>query len=236
MKGGRVRIGLARRLLDDDGPAERRDASGHAELAAAVFVQILPRHRRVAELRRSRSAYERVVEDVAHLSDERLFVRVAVREQLPVRCDDHREPVGADANLIDHPPHLFEPEFADQPAGGLTEACEMNGEIRRRQQVVVNPHGRHGDAVQHQRSALGNLHARWADAARGNEDPGPPKLTAKKGNETPFEQPRPKSDSRGRRRRKARVLKTRIARTKNREVFVATATKKSLGKRSTTAT
>ena len=48
----------------------------------------------------------------------------------------------------------------------------MNREGRRRQQVVVHSNGRHRDAAQHQRGVLGNLHARGADAARGDQRAG----------------------------------------------------------------
>ena len=46
LRGGGV--GFARRLFDDDGPAEGRNARGDAEIAAAVGVDVLERDRRVA--------------------------------------------------------------------------------------------------------------------------------------------------------------------------------------------
>ena len=42
---GGVGVGLAGRLLDDDRPAERRDARGDAELGDAAFVHVFARHR-----------------------------------------------------------------------------------------------------------------------------------------------------------------------------------------------
>ena len=52
---------------------------------------------------------------------------------------------------VDHPPHLFEAELADQPAGRLVEARQRNGEDARRQQVVVDADRRHRDAVEDER-------------------------------------------------------------------------------------
>jgi hypothetical protein len=59
---------------------------------------------------------QRMAAHVAGLRDERLLVRVAVRDQLAARRDDERVAVLADPDLIDHPPHLFEADFTGKPA------------------------------------------------------------------------------------------------------------------------
>ena len=66
---------------------------------------------------------------VARLRDERLLVRIAVRDRARRSGATHqREAVLADADPIDHPPHLFEAELADQPARRLVEPRQMDGE------------------------------------------------------------------------------------------------------------
>ena len=84
----------------------------------------------------------------------------------PSGRDDHREAVLADPDPIDHPPHFFEAELADQPAGRLVEAGEVDGEDRGRQQVVVHADGRHRDAVDDRARVFRDRDARLADAAR----------------------------------------------------------------------
>ena len=84
---------------------------------------------------------------VARLRDQRLLVGIAVGDQLAVGRDDQREAVLADADAVDHPPHFFEAELADQPAGRLVEPRQVDGEDAGRQQVVVDADRRHRDAV-----------------------------------------------------------------------------------------
>ena len=140
---GRVGVGLAGRLLDDHGPAERRDARGDAELAAAVLVGVFLRHRRVvgcgadaprpadgrsccAPARRAPSCRGRRAR-----SARRPGATTSAKPCSPMRM------------LIDHPPHFFEAELADQPAGRLVEARQVDGEDRRRQQILVDADRRH---------------------------------------------------------------------------------------------
>ena len=68
-------------------------------------------------------ADQRMVASCARLRDERFLVRVAVGDERAVGRDDQREAALADADAVDHPPHLFEAEFADQPAGRLVQAA-----------------------------------------------------------------------------------------------------------------
>ncbi len=167
LQRGGVGVGLARRLLDDDRPAELRDARGDAELAAAVLVGVFLRDRRRVGAR-SRGGEQLVAAHVARLRDQRLLVGVAVRDQLAARGDDQREAVIADADLIDHPPHFFEAELADEPAGRLVQVRQADGEHRRRQQILVDADRRHRDAVDRQLRVLRDRDARLADAARGD--------------------------------------------------------------------
>ena len=126
-----------------------------------------------ASLLRAASGDERVVAHVARLRDERLLVGIAVRDQLAVGRDDQREAVLADADLIDHPPHLFEAELADEPAGRLVQARQVDGEDDGRQQVLVDADRRHRDAVDDQRARLSGTATRGcADAARGDHRAG----------------------------------------------------------------
>ena len=92
-------------------------------------------------------------------------------DQGAVRRDDEGEAVVADANLIDHPPHLLEAELADQPARGLIEARQVNGKRRRRQQVVVDTNRRHGDAVDSRWHRDGIVTRGVVDAARRDKLP-----------------------------------------------------------------
>ena len=118
---------------------------------------------------RARGRDQRVAAHVARLRDERLLVGVAVRDQLAVGRDDQREAVLADADAVDHPPHLFEAELADEPAGRLVQAREVDGEQRGRQQVLVDADRRHRRRRRWSAAAsFGIVDARLADAARGD--------------------------------------------------------------------
>ena len=103
---------------------------------------------------RARGGDQRMAAHVARLRDERLLVGVAVRDELAAGRDDQREAVLADADPIDHPPHFFEAELADEPAGRLVQARQVDREDRRRQQVVVDADRRHRDAVDRQLRVL----------------------------------------------------------------------------------
>ena len=50
--------------------------------------------------------------------------------ELAVGRDDQREAVLADADAIDHPPHFFEAELADEPAGRLVEPRQVDARTR----------------------------------------------------------------------------------------------------------
>ena len=99
---------------------------GDAELLRRPSSSILAR--RPAPRRCARTADQRMVRHVARLRDERLLVGIAVRDERAVGRDDQREAVLADADAVDHPPHFLEAELADQPAGGLVEARQVDGE------------------------------------------------------------------------------------------------------------
>src|SRR5207248_7663433 len=75
---------FARRLFDDDGPAEGGNARRDAEIAALAAVDIFERHGRVA-LRRANGCDQRVGAHVRRLRDERLLVREIGRAWWRVR-------------------------------------------------------------------------------------------------------------------------------------------------------
>ena len=89
-----------------------------------------------------------------------------MRDELAVGRDDHRIAVLADPDTVDHPPHLFETRFRDQPAGGLIQARKVNGEDRGGQQIGVDTNRGHLHAADRERRILGNLQSCRADAAR----------------------------------------------------------------------
>src|SRR5207247_6699581 len=84
----------------------------------------------------------------------------------PPRGHPHRVAVPADADLVDHPPHLFETELAGEPACGLVQTLQMDREGRRRQQIPVDADGRHGHAVKRQACRSRNVDTCAADPAR----------------------------------------------------------------------
>ena len=102
------------------------------------------------------------------LRDERLLVGIAVRDQLAVGRDDHREAVLADADAVDHPPHLLEAELADEPAGRLVEARQVDGEDVVGSRSSSTRIGDIDDALEPGAVALRDLDARLADTARGD--------------------------------------------------------------------
>ena len=142
LQHGGVRVGFSSWLLDDHGPAQRGDAGCDTELAAAVFVGVFLRHRRSVRAG-PRGCEQLMAAHVARLGDERFLVGIAVRDQFTARPDDLRVSRFADADLIDHPPHLFEAELAGEPAGGLIQVREPDREHRGRQHVLVDPDWRH---------------------------------------------------------------------------------------------
>ena len=95
----------------------------------------------------ARGGHERIGAHVGGLGHERLLVRVAVRDELAVSGDDQRVAAVADADAVHHPPHLFEAELADQPARGLVQTLQMEGERRGGQQILVDADRRHHHAV-----------------------------------------------------------------------------------------
>ena len=159
-----VGVGLARRLLDDDGPAQRLDRAPRPPAA---------RRRRRRRTRRHgwlvvRRGDQRMAADASRLRDERLLVRIAVGDERAVRRDDQREAVLADPDAVHHPPHLFEAELADQPACRLVEPRQVDGEDRCRQLIVVDADRRHRHAVRRSTVRVGR------DRTRG----GPTRLVA----------------------------------------------------------
>ena len=159
-----VRVRLAGRLLDRDGPAQCRDFRRHAEVPALV-VGVLERRRRLVMFVAD-GRDQRVRRHGARLGDERLLVGVAVRDQLASRRDDHRVAMLADADAVDHAPHLLERELASQPAGALVQAREADDERRRRQEIFVDADRRHVHALDDRRRVLGDDDPRLAGAAR----------------------------------------------------------------------
>ncbi len=79
-----VRVRVARRLLDDHRPAERRHRRGHAELLVAVFVGVLARDGPLRAAGGAQGHHQRMRAHVARLRDQCFLVRVAVRDQFAV--------------------------------------------------------------------------------------------------------------------------------------------------------
>ena len=52
----------------------------------------------------------------SRLRDARLLIGIAVRNEGAIAGDDHGETTVAEPDAVDHPPHLFEAELADEPA------------------------------------------------------------------------------------------------------------------------
>ena len=61
--------------------------------------------------------------EVVAAGDARLLVGIAVRDQLAVGGDDERVALLADPNPIDHPPHFFEADLADERSRALSDAA-----------------------------------------------------------------------------------------------------------------
>ena len=128
-QGNRTCVGFSRRLLDDDGPSQRVDRRGGAQRGETAFIVVLTPLE--SSLHRRGGCRKGVAGHLLRLRHERLLVRIAVRDERSVWSHDQREPLLADANPIDHAPHLFEAHLADQPTGRLTEALEPYGEGHR---------------------------------------------------------------------------------------------------------
>ena len=137
---------LGARLLDDDRPAERLAAAPPRPASARARRRTASEAICSSGARRSMRATSGCAAHVVAARDARFRVRVAVREQLAFVGDDERVAVLADANAVDHPPHLFEVQPADEPAAAVA-VHEPNRDDRRRQQVVVDREARHQRAV-----------------------------------------------------------------------------------------
>ena len=149
--GDRVR--LAGRLLDDDRPAERRDARGDAELAAA-------RPRRVY----SAPSACRLSRPGPRPADGSLMLRAcATSAFLSGSPCAISSPSGATTSAKPCSPMRMRSTMrhissrlnspTSQP-DGLVQAREVDGEHRRRQQIVVDADRRHRDAVDDRRRVL----------------------------------------------------------------------------------
>ena len=144
LQRGGVGVGLAGRLLDDDRPAERRDARGDAEVVAAVVVDVFERDRRAVLL---------AARDAARAADAPFMLRACATSAFlsgspwatssPSGATTRAIAVLADADAVDHPPHFLEAELADEPAGRLVQTLQAEREHAGRQQVVVDADRRH---------------------------------------------------------------------------------------------
>ena len=154
------------RLLDHDGPAQRLERSRDAEhLDAAVVGEI----RATPDLHRAgrgRDATSGWFAQIVAARDARLFIRVAVCDQLPVRRDDKRKSLVAHSNPIDHPPHFFEADFADQRSRGLADLSQLDPDDRSRQEVVINADWRQRDIRSEICAGMRKLNLRLANATR----------------------------------------------------------------------
>jgi hypothetical protein len=130
----RDRVRLARRLLDDDRPAERfheRAGGQHGVLALGVFLRWLAA--------RAQLCRHRVLLHDAAARDVALLIRVPVRQEPSVVADERRVALPPDANLVDHAPELLEAQLADEPAARLVLAGrQLYGDGRGRQEVVID--------------------------------------------------------------------------------------------------
>ena len=88
-----------------------------------------------------------------------------MRDELAARPHDHREAVLADADLVHHPPHLFEADLAHERSRRLVEPRQVDRERRGRQLVFVEADRRHRDVVEGNQHVLRHLDARTASAA-----------------------------------------------------------------------
>jgi hypothetical protein len=153
-------------LFDHDRPSKQLERRGDAEHLDTRVVRIFERGR-PGVLLAVDEPHEGLRREIIAARDARLLVRVPMRDQLAV-CRDH-EGVSllADANLIDHPPHFFEIEFAGQPAGRLVEVGQPDRKRRGREQLVIDPDRRHQHAVDADGAAEAvHVDPRLADAAR----------------------------------------------------------------------
>ena len=91
-----------------------------------------------------------------------------MRDELAARPHDHREAVLADADLVHHPPHLFEADLTHEPSGGLVEPRQMDRERGGRQLVFIDADRRHRDAVEGDQRVLRHLDA-WMTGAAGHD-------------------------------------------------------------------
>src|SRR5262249_43258210 len=133
----RAGVRLVGWLFDDQSPEKRRrNPGGHAELLPAVEIRVLLRDRGIV-LFGSDRLNESVAAHILVFGDERLLVRISVRDQLAVRSDDQGIPAPADSNLIDLLPHLLEADFSNEPSRPLIQPLEMNRERRRGQEILV---------------------------------------------------------------------------------------------------
>ena len=73
-----------------------------------------------------------MIVEIAPCAHRALLVGVAVREQAALAIDDQRETVRADAEAIDEPPQLLQPQLADQmpPSGAPGVTCDAISVVR----------------------------------------------------------------------------------------------------------
>ena len=115
-----------------------------------------------------------------HEPDERLVLRGCRRARRaafsfglpwaiswPFGCDDQRVALLADSDAIDHPPHFFEADLADERAGTLSDLGQSDAHDRRGQQITVDIDWRNGDVRSERCAGLRELKLRLADATGG---------------------------------------------------------------------
>jgi len=113
-------------------------------------------------------AYEGLGGEIVAAGDARLLVRVAVGNELAVCGDDQRVALFAHADLIDHSPHLFEADLADERAGALADLGQLDADNGGWQEVVVDADRRERDVLSEAVAGLWELEFRPTDAARGD--------------------------------------------------------------------
>ena len=70
--------------------------------------------------------------------DSRLLVGVAVSHQSPVACHQQRKTQGANPNVVDHSPELFQVHFAHQRAVWSSQMGQRDRDGRGREEIVVD--------------------------------------------------------------------------------------------------
>ena len=158
-------VGFAARLLDHHRPAQQLERRGDAEHLGARVTGVLERSRRGVALA-MHEADERLGGEIVAPRHTRLLVGVAMGDQLTVGGDDEGIALIADANLIDHPPHFFKADLADERSRVLPELGQLDAHDGCRQEIVVDADGRERDVRAEARAGLRELHLRAPHAAR----------------------------------------------------------------------